>query len=217
MTAPRIDAVRTEIRHTVELLHLLGDQLDDLHILAYNRHRASERIKVRGGDHDYALDNHGDKRARDLYIKVAEELRSAMNDLTGSIKEVRGYLTAGGAAGRRDGSADCTTDEVIAALDALGRRRRRGEYEPAPLVAQPDVRSQTEWRIECEALRSAVRKVTRDFAADHQTCQSADTGRDRFKRKLLRRYPTKNLSTRERQAWRNATQSVAGIEVEKAS
>lgn len=202
MTTPRIDAVRNEIRHAIELLHLLGDQLDDLHVLAYDRHHAAAEAKVRGGSRDYALDNHGDKQARDLYAQVARDLRHTISGLTGSIKGVRGYLTAGSGGGRRDATADATADEVIAALDAQRRRRARGEYEPALLATQPHVASQTEWRTECEALRSAVRKATSAFAADHQHCHPPERGR--FKHKLLRRYPMKLLTPRERDAWRRA-------------
>lgn len=217
MTAPRIDTVRSDIRQAIELLHFLGDQLDDLHVLAYNRHRASERVKVRGGSVDYALDTHGDKRARDLYAQVAKDVLSAVDKLTGSIKGVRGYLTSGAGTIRRDATADCTHDEVIAALDAQRRRRQRGEYQPAPLVDQPKVWSQTEWRTECEALRSAVRKVIGDFVDDHQTCQATELDHRGQRPKLPRRFRLKLLTPREREAWHRANQSVSDQNDEKAS
>lgn len=209
MTAPRIDAVRNEIRHASSLLQLLAGQLDDLHVLAYDRSASTGGDKVRGGSRDYALDNHGDRRARDLYEQIAKDLRHTINDLVGSIKSVRGYLTSGSGGGRRDASADATTDEVLAALDAQRRRHQRGEYQPTPLTPQPAVVSQTEWQVECEALRSAVRKITTDFLSDHQHCVSTTVDHRGQRRKITHRYQTKLLTPRERDAWRRANQSVS--------
>lgn len=212
----RIDTVRSEINHAGRLLHELGDQLDDLHVLAYNRHRAQAE-RVNGGGRDYALDTHGDPKARALIGQVAKDVRRATNTLRSSLGGVRGFLTTGATTTRRDGSADCTTDEVIEALEAQNRRRERGEYEPAPLVKQRLVHSQTEWRTECEALRAAVRKLTADFAADHQHCQAAHTDHRGQRPKLPRRYRMSLLTPRERDAWRRATQSVRNEEARKAS
>jgi hypothetical protein len=207
MTAPRIDSVRAEFRDAIHLLQQMADQLEDLHVLAYSRHRAAQEAKVRGGSRDYALDTHGDKRARDLYARTATDMHRFIGHLTSSLKEVRGYLTGGNGPSRRDPSADCTTDEVVAAMDAAARRRDRGEYSPAPLAEQPKVMSQTEWQVECEALRSAVAKVTADFQEDHQSCQVDG-------RRLMRRYPMNRLTPRERDAWRR---SVRPDDSEKAS
>lgn len=217
MTAPRIDSVRSEIREAMDLLIVLGDQLDDLHVLAYNRHRAAHEAKVRGGSRDYALDNHGDLTARRLYSDVAKQLHTTISDLTASIKDIRGYLTSGGGTTRRDPTADATVDDVLEALDAQARRRQRGEYQPARLVDQPPVFSQTEWRKECEALRSAVRKVTEPFLQEHQHCQHPVVDHRGQRPKLKRRFALNLLTPREREAWRRVHQSVSDTTDEKAS
>ena len=218
MTAPRIDAVRTEIRETIRLLDWLGGQLDDLHVLAYTRHRAGQEAKVRGGSHDYALDNHGDPEARHLYAQVAKDLRSTLNRLQGSVKDVRGFLTARGTSStRRDRSADASKIEVLGQIARQAKRRRRGDYTPAPLVEQPQVFTEFDWQTECDALRSAVRKVTAAFLSDHQTSQSTATDWRGQRLKLTRRYQTKLLTPRERDAWRRVDQSVSDTADGKAS
>lgn len=218
MTAPRIDAVRAEIRDTVRLLQAFGDQLDDLHVLAYNRHRAAKEAKVRGGSRDYALDNHGDPEARRLYDQAARDLHATLNRLVGTMKETRGYLTAKGShATRRDSSADASAIEVLGSIAAQARRRKRGDYTPAPLVDQPQVHTEFDWHTEVEALRSAVRKVTAAFLADHQTCQATQTDWRGQRLKLTRRYQTKLLTPRERDAWRRVDQSVSDSLDGKAS
>lgn len=209
MTAPRIDAVRAEIARTIRLLHELDDNLLDLHVLAYERGRTASGDKVNGGSRDYALDNHGSARARDLYDQVARRLRFTTGALTDDLKELRGFLTSGPNGTRRDRTADCGADEIQEAIDAQTRRRVRGEYEPTRLVAQPRVWSQTEWRNECEALRSAVRKAVAGFVEDHQWCQSATIDQRGQRPKLRRRVQTKLLTPREREAWSRANQSVS--------
>lgn len=214
--APRIDTFRNDIADAIELLRFLSAQVEDVHVLANDRYKAGAGDRVRGGSRDYALDNHGDPAARDLYRQAARMVDRIVDDIRDQDSELRAFLTKAGRQGRVDKTMMASADEVIRAIDARRRRKERGEYEPVPLAKQPVVRPSVDWQAEVEVLRSAVRKVTREFAEDHQFCQPPDDGRGRFKRKLLRRYPTKMLSTREREAWRNA-RSVAADEGEKAS
>lgn len=218
MSAPRIDTVRREVKDAIDLLGYLAANLEDLHELAYTRRRSGTTDRVRGGDRDYALDNHGNPKARELYDKVARLVLDMADDVVDLQRDVRAFLTSHDETDRpiRSLAASVSADEVVDAMRARRRRVARGEYEPHPIAKQTQVIPSMDWRTECEVLRSAVRKVTTDFAADHQHCQPPDEGAGRFKRKLLRRYPTKNLSTREREAWR-AAQSVAAPESEKAS
>ena len=216
MTAPRIDSVRRDINDAITSLRFLADNLEDVHALAYNRHRAAQEAKVRGGTRDYALDTHGDPEARRLYTDTARIAEKIIDEAIGMATDVRSWLTEGKGGSRKDATADCSTDEIIAALDARRRRKARGEYEPSLIAQQPVVVASMDWKTECEVLRTAVRKVTGEFLADHAHCQPADQGAGRYKRKLLRRFPTKNLSAREREAWQRA-QSVAAPQTEKAS
>lgn len=216
MTAPRIDTFRREVRDAGDLLRFLAQNVDTLHDLAYSRHRNPTADRVRGGQRDYALDTHGDPKARELYADSAKTVLALVDRLVTVEAEVRSFLTAGTAGGSVDLNAGTSTDEVVRQIAARRRRVARGEYEPHPIAKQPVVVPSMDWQTECEVLRSAVRKVTTEFRQDHQLCQPPEAGLGRFKRKLLRRYPTKNLSTREREAW-NRAQSVAGESAEKAS
>lgn len=209
MSAPRIDMVRRDIKDAIAGLQYLADNLEDVHTLAYNRHKAGQQDKVRGGSRDYALDTHGDPIARGLYEdtwRTATKLIDETLDLT---VDLRSFLTGGKGGSRNDRTADCGADEVIAQIEHRRRRRLRGEYEPNLIAKQPVVVASMDWKTECEVLRSAVRKVTAEFRDDHQLCQPPDQGSGRYKRQLLRRYPTKMLSTRERDSWRTAIQLVA--------
>lgn len=216
MTAPRIDTYRRETDDAISLLRWLSGQIADLHDLAYIRHSRGSGEKVRGGSRDYALDTHGDPRARNLYEDAAKQVIHLVDELIEVEKDIRSYLTAEGSNSTGDPKAATTTDEVIRQIKARRRRMARGEYEPKPIAQQPVVIASVDWQTEVEALRSAVRKVTRTFAQDHQHCQPPERGAERFKQKLLRTYPTKDLSQRERQAWR-AAQSVADPDAQKAS
>lgn len=221
MTAPRIDTIRREINDAQTVLGYLAANLEDLHALAYEKHHAGQAERTRGGQRDYALDNHGDPKARALYETIAKAIiglvsgqtlpaRKEWSRLDGLVQleqQTRGFLTHG----KNDPTkiaAVTQADEVVRQIVARRRRIARGEYEPKPIAVQPVVAPSMDWQTECEVLRAAVRKVTAEFAQDHQHCQPPDEGIGRYKRKLLRRYPTKNLSTREREAWRRA-QSVA--------
>lgn len=215
MNAPRIDTYRRETDDAISLLRWLAGQITDLHDLAYSRHRGGGE-RVRGGSSDYALDTHGDPQARDLYHDAASKVIHLVDELVKVEKDVRSYLTQHGTTSRGEPAAATTPDEVIRQVHARRRRMARGEYEPMPIAKQPSVFPSVDWQAEVEALRSAVRKVTRAFAQDHQTCRPPEQGAGRFKHKLLRTYPTKDLSQRERQAWK-AAQSVADTEAQKAS
>lgn len=219
MSAPRIDTVRREVKDATALLGYLAANLEDLHELAYTRRRSGSTDRVRGGDRDYALDNHGNPDARELYEDTAKMVLRLADDVVDMHKEVRAWLTSHDEKWNRSSKSlagNASADEVIDSMRSRRRRIARGEYEPNPIAAQPVVLPSMDWRQECEVLRSACRKVTAEFAQDHQFCQPPDEGAGRFKRKLLRRYPTKNLSARERDAWKRA-QSVAAPDAAAAS
>jgi len=60
MTTIRTDTLKNRTASTRELLGMVLEELEDLHVLAYERATALSEAKVSGGSHDYALDTHGD-------------------------------------------------------------------------------------------------------------------------------------------------------------
>lgn len=126
----RLDAART-------LLDLVREQLGELYVLANDRPRAAERLNVLGGSRDYALDGHGDPKARELYRHVALELVNLLELMAVSAHTMHGWLRRGEIdTTRRRGAQLITDDELIEVLAAQQRRIDRGEGD-APLVAQP--------------------------------------------------------------------------------
>jgi hypothetical protein len=133
---PRIDTIRNRLAATVTLLGDVQPHLADLHALAYDRATA-RREAVNGGDRDYALDTHGDPRARTAYkhlalatIDACELLAEAAHDVTRLLK---------------DGDHDHTKsrhyindEELAVALAAKATRIARGENESIPTNAQPN-------------------------------------------------------------------------------
>lgn len=198
MSAPRIDTFRRTIDAVVERLLELRADVGDVHSLAYDRHRAGEAIKVSGGSHDYALDEHGDINARELYIDVAAKTIGLARNTEKALTKLRRYLNRDGHGGRRDGSADATQAEIVEALAARQRRTQRGEYTPHPVVAQ-QVKiptSMIEAQGELDLLRSAVHKVMDRAQREHDDCLHADGRRKRS------RIVNKDILTpKEREAW----------------
>jgi hypothetical protein len=155
----RIDTFRRQLAGTIGLLELVRSQLDDLHALAYDRPRAAAEAPVRGGTRDYALDTHGDARARDLWKTLALRVTDATEDLTVVLHDTAGYLSAGSSGARRDRTADAPAGEIHAAIAAQARRRARGDYTPAATVAQPDAPDVSRDLDELDQLRSLCRKL----------------------------------------------------------
>lgn len=155
----RIDTFRNRVQGTIGLLQLVAEHLEDLHVLAYDRHRAGQAQRVAGGELDYALDTHGDPRARELWQTSALRVLDNAEDLNVVLHEVIQFFSAGQTSARRDATADASLGEVLTALAAQRRRRDRGEFSPTLLVAQPRVVEPDSVIAELELLRSAVRKV----------------------------------------------------------
>lgn len=155
----RIDTFKNRVDGARGLLDMVGHQLEDLHILAYDRHHAGQSQRVAGGDRDYALDTHGDPRARELWHRSALQVLDATEDLSMVLHEVLAFFSPGRLSARRDTTADASNAEVIEALAAATRRRKRGEYQAAALVEQPPVTEPASTANELDLLRAAMRKV----------------------------------------------------------
>lgn len=155
----RIDTFRNRISGTLGLLQLVQEHLEDLHALAYDRHRAGQAQRVAGGERDYALDTHGDPKARELWHGTSLRVLDASEDLTVVLHEVLSFFAGGQTSARRDASADASVAEVLEAIAAARRRRARGEAHHALLEAQPSVVEPTSIGAELDQLRNAMRKV----------------------------------------------------------
>jgi 5-methylcytosine-specific restriction endonuclease McrA len=189
MSAPRIDTFRSTIDGLIIALSQIRDETQDLHELAYSRYRAAQESKVRGGSPDYALDNHGDKRARELYTEVARATVGLGRDVLGSLDRIRSYLTAGDGSvyQRRNKAGDAPRAEVLSAIAAAERRRKRGEYAPTRIAAIPQIdaiEAAASAQGELLHLANAVRKMCSGLKADRRL-----------------------LTPIEQEAWRNALKS----------
>lgn len=149
--APRIDTVRNRITATQQLLATIHDELEDLHVLAYDRHVAAAEAPVRGGQRDWALDTHGSPHARSAYRALAEATIGACAQLAeashNAIRILRDHQPGDTPRTRRL----ITTDELVTALAAQARRQtNRTSYQAARAVPQPE---------HAEVLRAAERVI----------------------------------------------------------
>lgn len=132
----RIDTVRNTLAGARELLEMMGDELDDLHVLAYDRPTTAAEAKVKGGSKDYYLDTHGDPKARDAYRTLASAAIDTCNRIeyaiNGALKTLREGNTP---TATRRGVQLVELGELIA---ARSRRIQQGEYTPVRRGPQPD-------------------------------------------------------------------------------
>lgn len=149
--APRIDTVRNRITTTQQVLATIHDELEDLHVLAYDRRAAAAEAPVRGGQPDWALDTHGDPHARSAYRRLAEATINACAQLAeashNAIRILRDHQPGDTPRTRRL----ITTDELVTALAAQARRQtNRTSYQAVPAIPQPE---------HAEVLRAAERII----------------------------------------------------------
>lgn len=188
--APRIDTLRNRITATRQLLTTIHDELEDLHVLAYDRKAAAaEAPPVRGGQRDWALDTHGSPHARTAYRALAEATINACAQLAeashNAIRILRDHQPGDTPRTRRL----ITTDELVTALAAQARRQtNRTSYQPVPAIPQPE---------HAEVLRAAERVIKeRDQLRDR--CEKLEArlalyepdGQERPRRRRLRRKRT---------------------------
>lgn len=134
---PQLRVFQARLKATTTLLTVAGERLGHLHELAYDRTKAAERVPVRGGSRDYALDTNGDPKARELYRQVMLELLTVMEFCTLASHDMVKFIQGGEVTHRRlQGSA--TNREVLDALAYGQRRAERGERD-TPVEDQPTV------------------------------------------------------------------------------
>lgn len=135
----RIDTARNRLDRTIERLQHTRAEIDDLHVLAYDRRAAAERLGVHGGDPTAVgidLDTHGDRRAREVLGYLLELSAVVCDLLDDTIRDSRRVLTDGDSPRPRTRRTIDST-ELKEALDAQIRRRNRGEYSPLRRYPQP--------------------------------------------------------------------------------
>lgn len=178
MSAPRIDTFRRTMDAVVERLAELRPDIEDIHELAYNRTKAAAYDRVSGGSPDFALDTHGDMKARDLYIDLAAQLIGFGRGVERASKKLRTHLNQQSSAIRRDGSADVTAEEFTQARYAQARRIGRGEQHAHAVVAQAERRHFIDPVAELEHLRTAFRRLAARLDEDHKDCRYHDGQRE---------------------------------------
>lgn len=136
--APRIDTFRSQIAGTIALLENVIAEADDLHLLGYERQAAAaDRVHVRGGDRDFALDTHGDKRARDAYRELADVVLESVETIAESAHDALRFLRVSGVGTRRT-PRQVSALELAEQIGNQARRIVRGEYTPVRRHPQPD-------------------------------------------------------------------------------
>lgn len=199
MSTPRIDTLLNTIDSVQTYLTEIRPHLVDMHGLAIQRSRTAPGERTHGGDRDYALDNVGDPRARDLYVSVAVGLVHLGQALESDLKATKGYLNQQGRTLRRDGSADVTSDEHLSARFAQARRNQQGQRSPHPLVSQPERKGYVDPVMELDALQAAVRRLAKHLDREHGDCTKPDSTRRR-----VRWYDRSVMSPAQRDAFDRA-------------
>lgn len=134
----RVDTLRKTIAATIDVLEAVGQEAEDLHVLAYDRKTAAEEAHVAGGSRDYALDTHGDPRAREAYRDLGDQAVKACQILGASVERAVKLLRASDDTKRPQGKR--TTAAVVLA-DSIAARARRvadGTFVPVRRLPQPD-------------------------------------------------------------------------------
>lgn len=135
--APRIDSFRNQIDGTIALLGNVRAEAEDLHVLGYERPAAAaDRAHVKGGDRDYALDTHGDKRARDAYRNLADVVLDSVEDIAEASHDALRFLRVSGVGTRRT-PRQLDALQLAEQITNQSKRIVAGEYTPVRRHPQP--------------------------------------------------------------------------------
>lgn len=174
---PRIDSMRNRLAATRQLMAMLEDELEDLHVLAYERQRLTSE-RVRGGEPDYALDNHGDPRARSAYREIGTATVHALEVIADAHHTALQLLRSGERG--RNPTRKVKAEELAAALETQARRAARGEYTPGRREAQPDAALAQQAVAELIRERDRYKELSERYErrlAAHETPTHAKNGR----------------------------------------
>jgi hypothetical protein len=160
MSINRIDTRRNQLVGTRDLLTMILEEIEDLHVLAYDRPVALSEAKVSGGSHDYALDTHGDPRARSAYHQLGRTVDSVCKLLDEASTNALNLLREGRSPGR--GQRHLRLAELGEAISSQARRARRGDYTPIRRGPQPDqLHALDQMRKERDEARLELAKITK--------------------------------------------------------
>lgn len=176
MSAPRIDTFLRTVEVVMIRLSEIVPEVEDVHDLAYNRTRAAYE-KVSGGDPTAVgidLDNHGDRKARELYTAVATDLVRLAVALEKNLKALRRHMNYSEDRPRRYAGKMVTAAEFDSANHARSQRIDRGEHAPHRNVAQPERHHRVDPNVELEQLRGAVRRMAKHLDREHTGCRDED-------------------------------------------
>lgn len=172
MSAPRIDTLLNTLDAVAVLLREVRPHLVDVHDLAQNRARAVDERERHGRTQDYALDNHGDPKAREVYVAVAVGLVELGRETEKDLKVLRKFLNKGTRSRRLASTTEVTAAEFDQAFTARQQRKDRGEHHPLPLVAQPERKHHRDPSMELDTLRAAVRRLAASLDENHRDCET---------------------------------------------
>jgi hypothetical protein len=162
MPAPRIDTLRAQITATITLLESARAQLDTLHELAYDRAVAAEHQRTSGGQADYALDRHGDPKARAAYVELGKMVIHVCGHIATKVHPAV-KLLADPDATRDDKPQSISPRDWADVTAAQARRIARGEFDPGRVVAQPEP---SKWRKSTSGKINALELELRQARAE---------------------------------------------------
>ena len=173
----RIDTLRNTLDGTRRLLDMMSEELDDLHLLAYERPTGQTgEAHVRGGTRDYALDNHGDPIARDAYRRLGDVTADVCARLDDAINTALKILREGNTPTRTHRGLRLV--ELGEAIAAQARRAKRGDYSAVRRGPQPD-----EHRAVTEALKDRDRLARELTAANKRIARLEQQNTNRATRR----------------------------------
>jgi hypothetical protein len=162
MPAPRIDTLRRQIADMTRLLHETAGILETLHELAYDRAAATEQIRVAGGQPDYALDRHGDPRARDAYTALGRMIDHLARYTAEHAGPALALVNAADNGTGRRHPATVTALEHARLIEAQAARIARGEFDPGRALPQASVPGSS------KTITGKIRKLESDLAAERK-------------------------------------------------
>lgn len=137
MSTVRIDTFRNQVAATVQLLTKVSAEVVDLHALAYDRSRAVGE-RVAGGATDYALDTHGDPKAREAYRAMSDAMCATAESLAIAAHTALRRLRESDQHPPRRGRRHIDALELAEKLAAQARRQMRGDDGSVRGLPQPD-------------------------------------------------------------------------------
>lgn len=167
--APRIDTLRRDIAAAHDMLTRASAELDTLHDLAYTRPTATSTERTSGGTPDWALDTNGDHTARAALQTLARHINTACRQLHDgaqqAVNAIRDLTPP-----ERDNTrhrARITATEALDAIEAMERRRQRGEYTPHRTHPQPVLRGvEAELKAQVKRLRKENTRLKKQLAKE---------------------------------------------------